>query len=74
MDYIYWFQILNQAEFPGGLAVKDSAASLLMTQVTVVTWVWSLAWELLHAMGLAKKRKKKRTKKKIETVLLASLE
>ena len=30
----------------------------VVTQVTAVAWVWSLAQELLHAMGAAKKNKK----------------
>ena len=29
-----------------------------MTQVAAVAWVQSLAWELPHAMGAAKKKKK----------------
>ena len=38
-------------EFPGGLAVKDSALA------TAVAQVQSLARELLHATSVAKKRK-----------------
>ena len=41
------------------LAIKYSALSLLWLFVTAVTQVLSLARELLHAMGKAKKRKKK---------------
>ena len=51
------FSYVNMVlEFPGGLAVKDSAV------VTAVVWVQSLAWELPHAMGSAKKKKKKKNK------------
>ena len=39
--------------------VKDLSLSLL-DQVAAVARVWSLAQELAHAMGVAKKRKKKR--------------
>ena len=39
-------------EFPGGLVVKGYSV------VTAVVWVRPLAWELLHAMGAAKKKKK----------------
>ena len=39
-------------EFPGGLVVKDSV-------VTDVAWVWSLAQEIPHTVGVAKKKKKK---------------
>ena len=35
-----------------------------MARVTAVMWVQSLAWELLHARGEAKKTKKKKKKKK----------
>lgn len=38
-------------EFPGDLAVKVSI-------VTALTQAQSLAWEVLHATGLAKKKKK----------------
>ena len=31
-----------------------------MFQVSAVVWVRSLAWELLRAMGAAKKKKKKK--------------
>lgn len=31
-----------------------------MALVTAVTWVWSMAQELLHAIDLAKKRKEKK--------------
>ena len=39
-------------EFPGSLDIKDLA-------VTAVAWVPSLAWERLHASGVATKKKKK---------------
>ena len=49
------FSYVNMVlEFPGGLAVKDSAV------VTAVVWVQPLAWELPHAMGSAKKKKKEK--------------
>ena len=44
-------------EFPGGLAVKDRASSLL-ARVTMVQF-WSLAQELPHAMDVAKIKKDK---------------
>ena len=46
-------------EFPGAQQVKDPALSLLWLVagggITAVVWVQSLAWELPHAMGEAKK-------------------
>ena len=42
-------------EFPGGVAVKAQGLGI----VTAVAKVQSLAQELLHAMGVAKKKKKK---------------
>ena len=36
--------------------VKDPVLSLVL--VTAVAWVQSLAWELPHATGAAKKKKK----------------
>ena len=35
--------------------VKDLALSTAVAQVTAVMWVQSLAWELQHASGIAKK-------------------
>ena len=32
--------------------------------VAAMAWVWSLAWELPHAMGVAKKKRKRKEKKK----------
>ena len=32
-----------------------------MGQITAVAWVWFLARELLHAMGVAKRKIKKKT-------------
>ena len=40
--------------FPGGASGYGSGV------VTVVVWVQSLAWEVLHAIGVAKKKKKKK--------------
>ena len=45
-------------EFPGGLALKDLALSLLWQELDP----WTR--ELLHAVGSAKKKKKKKKKKK----------
>ena len=46
-------------ESPGGLAFGDLALSLpSMAQVTAAAWVGSMAWELPHATGIAKKKKK----------------
>ena len=39
--------------------VKNLALSLQRFGFTVVAWVWSLAWELPHAAGAAKGKKKK---------------
>ena len=36
-----------------------------MTQVTAVVWVLTFAWELLHAMGVGKKKKGRRRRKEI---------
>ena len=47
----------KKSEFPGGLAVKDSALSLLWLVATAMAQVQSLAQELSHAMGAAKKIK-----------------
>ena len=44
-------------EVCGGLAVKDPALSLLWLRSTAMGWVRSLAWELLHATGVAKNKK-----------------
>ena len=41
-----------------------------MALVTDVAQVWSLAWELLHATGVAKKKEKKRKKRKCPQYLL----
>ena len=45
-------------EFPGGLAVNDLALWLLARVQSLA----SLAWELPHAMGTAKKQKQNKTK------------
>ena len=44
--------------------VKYLALSLSL--LPAVAWVPSLAWKLLHAMGLAIKKKKKRERERIE--------
>ena len=43
-------------EVPGGLAIKDLVLSLL---ANAVAQFGSLAWEFLHAVGVAKKKKNK---------------
>ena len=35
-----------------------------MAQVTAASWVQPLAWELLHATGVAKERKREREKER----------
>ena len=42
-------------EFPCGRAVLGSGIVTVAAQVTDVAQVWSLAWKLPHAMGLARK-------------------
>ena len=54
---LYLFSLRQKAcEFSGGSASKES-----VDVVTTVTWVQSLAQKLLHAKGMAKKKRKKRT-------------
>ena len=49
----------NRIKSPwSSLVVGDSVLALLWLG-SAVAWVWSLAWELLHATGVAKKKKKK---------------
>ena len=43
-------------EFPGGSAGLGSGIVIDVAQVTPVAVVQSLAWELLHAMGVAKRK------------------
>lgn len=40
-------------ELHGGLLVKDPALLPGSYQVTAVTWIQSVAWELLHAVGVS---------------------
>ena len=42
-------------KFPCGAAVKDMAVA---SWVAAVVCVWSLAWELPHAMGIATEKTK----------------
>ena len=42
-------------EFPGGSADEGFGTITIMAQVTAVAQVQSLAQELLHAVGIAKK-------------------
>ena len=51
--WLYNIIIEKVQEFPGGLVVKDMACGI----VTAVAWIWSLAWEFLHALGTAKTNK-----------------
>ena len=45
---------------------KKKITHLLEIRVGLaVAWVWSLAWELLPAMGMAKKKKKKKKKRSL---------
>ena len=39
--------------------MKNSVVQQVKAQVTAVVWVPSLAWELPHDIGMAKKKKKK---------------
>ena len=56
--YIFCILIYHFEEFPGGLAVKDLALSLL--------WLRFIPWpqECLHATGMAKRKKKKKKRKR----------
>ena len=45
-------------EFPGSLAVKDSAF------FTAVSWVQSLAWELPHATAKKKRERERESKER----------
>ena len=49
--------------FPSGLIAKGTGTVTAVAQVTAVTWVQSLIWELLHATAATKKRQKIKTKK-----------
>ena len=42
--------------------VKDPMLSLQKLGVAVVSWVRSLAWELLHVSGMAKSKTKQKIK------------
>ena len=46
-------------EFPGGLVVKGSGIVAAVALVTAVMWFHPWVWELPHAVGTAKKKKKK---------------
>ena len=63
------YQTRQMEEFPGGLAVKVPALSLLwlwvqLGVVTAMGWVQSLVWERVHAVGMAKKKQKTKQKRK----------
>ena len=49
-------------EFPGGAVGQGSGVVTTVAQVTAMVRVRSLARELLHAAGTARKKKKKRRK------------
>lgn len=51
-----------------GLVVKDPTAA---SWAAVEEWVQSLTWELLYAMGIAIKRKKKKSACSSQSVLLS---
>ena len=56
-------------EFPGGLAGLGSHIIAVVAQVTIVVWVKSLTQELLHAIGMAKRKKNKiKWKKNIQKI------
>ena len=42
----------------------DYGIVIAVAQIAAVTWVWSLAQELVHTPGMAKKEKKKKEKEK----------
>ena len=44
-------------EFPGGSVGEGSGIVTTVALVTAEAWVRSLAWELPHAMKVAKKKK-----------------
>lgn len=45
-------------KFPGGLVGLGSCGAAAMSLVTTVMCIWALAQELLHAVGVSKKKKK----------------
>lgn len=45
-------------EFPVDSAGERSCIVTAMAHITAMVWVWSLAWELPHAAGLAEKQTK----------------
>ena len=49
-------------EFPGGPVGSESGVVTAVAQVTAVVQVPSLAQELPHVLGVAKKKKKKRSR------------
>ena len=51
------FQDLYSRSSLGAQQVKDLAVVTVVVQVTLVVWVPPLAWELPHAVGMAKKKK-----------------
>ena len=55
--YIYWGIIHNSQdleEFPCGTVGEEHSIFAAAAWVALVMWVWSLAWELLYALGSAK--------------------
>lgn len=53
IKYVLW-------EFPCGTVGQGSSTVTEAAQVAIVARVWSLAGELLHAMGTDKKKKGKK--------------
>ena len=51
-------KIRHRWEFPGGSAGEGFGIVTAMVWVASAAQVQSLAWELLNAMGVAKKKKK----------------
>lgn len=57
---ILWVAVKHRAiarEFPGGSGFWGSGTVAMVALVTAVARVWSLAWELSHAVGAAKNMK-----------------
>ena len=57
MEYFHIKKKKGEEEFPCGAVGLGSSVVTAVAQVTTVAQVWSLARELPHAMGKAKKKK-----------------
>lgn len=51
-------------KFPCGTAASGSHIAADVAKAKTAVWVESLSWEVLHAMGVAKKKKKRYTRMK----------